>query len=244
MRHAHELFKDIPDTFNTAARFLFCEGGVYEIDEPPSAPDESTAKLNGDESLDPFMQLVIFRVAGSSTTENAKLKELVGQDDPTQIKLVNTKEQTYQVTSVDRPTAKDKITLQKCLKALGQDGKVKPAGTMALRPSLIEHAFSNVARPEEVDFSEEPTETFIIDDEVLAKIEVGMKMELVVCELNIGIRFIKEIWDVRVSFDTFLPQTLMLNWKDPVANERPAPSIHDPSMDEKVFDAAPFADDD
>lgn len=109
-------------------------------------------------------------------------------------------------------------------------GKVKAMGTMVLRPSIIEHAYSNVPHPWQVDFSKAATETFIVDNDVLQKVERGMKMHLEVCRLNIGTVFIKKVLDVRVSFDVLLPQSLMLHWKDPTPNDRPAPSVNDPDI--------------
>ena len=58
-----------------------------------------------------------------------------------------------------------------------------------------------------------------------------------------GLRFIKKALDVRVSFDTFLPQSLMTRWREPVPNERPPPSVANPNAESAAAgDAAGTAD--
>ncbi|KAI0132992.1 Argonaute complex, subunit Arb1, partial [Xylariales sp. AK1849] len=224
LRYARELSKELKESFNTAARFLFCDGGVGQD------PTFYSKKLN------PFNQLVIFRITVMFTANDENLKKLVAQPNPLEIKVVKTKVQTYEVVKVRRNN-KNVQVLEDVLEKESLRVIVNPSGTMILRPAIIDHAFGNRPRPDQVGLSREPTEAFFVDRNVLAKVQVGMKMELVVCELNIGIQFIKEVWDVRASFDTLLPQSLMLNWKIPVANERSAPSIHDSKADENGMDA-------
>lgn len=226
LQHARELYCELQDPFNTAARFLFCEDGVLSIDQGFVA-DETA---NTTQDLDPFKQLVIFRLTVMDTTNDKKLKKDVATDDLAQIRVTSTKTQTYRVISVHRRRKAEKKLLEKLLAQQGMEGQVKSAGTLELRRSIIDHAYSNLPRPDEFDRSmeQEPTEKFILDDDVLAKVQVGMKMHLEVCELNIGVRFIKAVRDVRVSFDTLLPQSLMFGWKAPVENERPAPSVDNP----------------
>lgn len=183
---------------------------------------------------DPFLQLIIFRLTIMDVTKNTE--HMAVNDDPRNIRIEATESKTYQVVSVNRRKKKEKITFESVLADQGLGGKVKPAGTMILRPSIIEHAYSNMPRPEELEWAGKETEQFIVEDEVLRKVEPGMKMELVVCKLNVGVAFIKEVLDVRPTFDTLLPQSLMLTWKDPTANERPAPSVDNPGSEEKMME--------
>ncbi|KAK9788684.1 hypothetical protein AB5N19_10207 [Seiridium cardinale] len=243
LRFARELYHDLQDSFNTAAKCLFVDGNVFEATNP--SPIGGTAR-EGEEflgqntamrtkKLDPFTQLVVFRISVMDVYKDTN--HLAADEDPRNIHVKSIEIETYQVISVQRRKKKEKAMLEKLLAEQGLDGKVKPMGTMTLRPSLIEHAYSNVPHPEQVAFDKDLTEKIIMDDEVLAKVQPGMKLQLEVCKLNIGIAFIKKVLDVRVSFDTLLPQSLMLTWKEPVENERPAPSVENPGSEDKAIDA-------
>ncbi|ORY64799.1 Argonaute siRNA chaperone complex subunit Arb1-domain-containing protein [Pseudomassariella vexata] len=246
IRHANELFVELPGSFNAAARFLFCEGGIYRLNEPTQEPAavDKTSKPDGDMEEDeshaeesyPFTQFIRFRLTVLDKIPDPKLKDIITKGEPTQIRIISTKTETYQVVDIERIKKSHKKTLEKLLDEMGYGGKVKPAGLLVLCPSIIEHAYSNLPRPEEVDFSKHLTESFFIDDDMLAKFKKGMRMKLVICELNIGLSFIKDCIDITVSFDTFLPQSLMHGWKDPVENERPAPSVENPNAEEKAMD--------
>ncbi|KAJ2982522.1 hypothetical protein NUW58_g6421 [Xylaria curta] len=224
LRYMHELILELPGAFNRAARSLFCDGQVRNIEK--------------DENYDTLVQ---FRLTALlwPMGENAKqIKEqILKAEDPTTIKLISTTEETYQVLKIERPRQKEKRTVDEQLAAMKVNCKLKPAGFIRVAPTIIAHGWGNVPRPEEVDFTGAKEEEFALEDELLAKLEVGMKIHMTVCELNIGLRFIKEVHDVRVSFDTFLPQYLMTGWKEPVPNERPPPSIHDPHAEEKAVSA-------
>ncbi|KAI0408977.1 hypothetical protein F4802DRAFT_616747 [Xylaria palmicola] len=225
LRYMNELILGLPGVFNSAARSLFCDGKVSHLDK--------------DENYDALVQFRLTALLWSLSEKTKQCKEKILQaEDPTTIKVVSTREGTYQVLAVERPRRKDKKVVDEQLTAMKLAVKLKPAGLIRVVPSIIEHGWGNMPRPEEVDFRDTEKEEFVLEDELLASVEVGMKMHLTVCELNIGLSFIKEVHDVRVSFDTFLPQYLMTNWKEPVPNERPPPSIHNPDSVEKAMSAA------
>ncbi|KAI0489799.1 Argonaute siRNA chaperone complex subunit Arb1-domain-containing protein [Xylaria cf. heliscus] len=230
LRYTHKLISQLPGTFNLAARSLFCEGGVKNIDE-----DEN------------YEALVVFRLAAllSPSSEEAQQskEQILKHEDPTTIKVISTTEQTYQVLGIERPRHKDKKMVDEQLAAMNLNVKLRPAGSLRVAPTIIAHGWGNMPRPEEVDFGNANKVEFLLEDELLAMFEVGMKIHVTVCELNIGLRFIKEVHDLRVSFDTFLPQYLMTDWKDPIPNERPPPSIHDLNAEEKAMSAEMAVDD-
>ncbi|KAK8869063.1 Argonaute-binding protein 1 [Apiospora arundinis] len=252
----YDLYAAIPDSFNTAARFLFCDGGIFKTYEPekpvsetPKAKEKTETGWEGYEArykpddLDAHLQLIIFRFNLMDKIKDEKLKQSIHETEPREIRVAKTKNQAYQVISTHRPSKRVKVHNEEMLQQENLGGKIKPTGIVLLRPTTIDHAWSNVPRPEEVDDSQRSTEMFIVDDDLLAKMVVGMKMQLVVCELNIGgFRFIKECQEVRTSFDTLLPQSLMQTWKDPVLNERPPPSVAHPEVGH--LDPAKMAQDD
>ncbi|KAK8050911.1 hypothetical protein PG993_002296 [Apiospora rasikravindrae] len=254
LRVTYELYAALPDSFSTAARFLFCDGGNFKTYEPEKPASETPKNKKASEwagydmhynpeELDAHLQLVIFRFNLLDKVRNEELKQEICDTEPKEMRVVNTKTQAYQVVSTHRSSKRVKAHNEGMLSQQDLGGKIKPTGIIILRPTIIDHAWSNVMRPEEFDKQEHPTESFILDDDLLAKLVVGMKMQLVVCELNIGgFRFIKECKEVRTSFDTLLPQSLMFTWRDPVPNERPAPSVFEPNPGHE--DPAKMAQDD
>ncbi|RYP93675.1 hypothetical protein DL770_000206 [Monosporascus sp. CRB-9-2] len=234
MRATHELVHELPGIFNGAAASLFCgdERAVDDLDKPEN-----------------FDKLVVFRLTVLDTCDNPeqrkKLAELMG--DPASIRSLATKEETYEVRDIIRPRHKHKKVLEGQLAQMQLQDKVRPAGRAVLRPAIIEHGYDNLPRPDEVDLSGAPAEEYLLEDELLAKLERGMKLRLTVCELDVGgvrVRIIRDVLDIRVSFDTFLPQTLLAKWKDPDPNERPPPSVANPGAEEKAVGHLLAGDDD
>ena len=261
MRATHELLAGLPGAFNGAATALFCE--------PPEEGGVQGRVRGADDLSNPenFDHWVAFRLtlleASTNATARAKIAAL-NPGDASALRAIDTREQEYEVRELRRPRAKYKKMLEAQLVAqgLGSDA-VKPAGRVVLGPAIIAHGRHGVPRPDEAEVEAElaarPGEEFLLEDELLAKLEPGMKLRLVTCGLalrsggkqeqekekeeDLGLRFIKEARDARVSFDTFLPQSLMAHWRDPVANERPAPSVANPRAEEKATDALAGAGD-
>jgi hypothetical protein len=230
LRHIHELVQGLPGPFNSIAHSLFCDGKVN------NSNNEENCEL-----------LVQFRLTALLWPLGEKVKQakknILKAEDPATIQVISTTEETYQVLGIERHRLKDKKTVDAQLTEMNPPRKLKAAGVLCVAPTLIAHGWGNTPRPEEVDFSDAEAEEFILEDELLAKFEVGMKIRMTVCELNVGLRFIKKVHDLRVSFDAFLPQYLLTNWKNPVPNERSPPSIHNPTAEEKLMDADMQPDD-
>ncbi|KAI1369702.1 Argonaute siRNA chaperone complex subunit Arb1-domain-containing protein [Xylaria arbuscula] len=224
LRYIHELTLELPGGFNCAARSLFCEGEMGHMDS--------------DESSDALVQFKLTTLVWSLSEKAKRVADnILNVVDPSTIKVVSQTKKTYQILKIVRPLHKDKKMVEKRLAEMEIESKIKPAGFISVRQSLMAHGWGNLPRPEEVDFSNSEAEEFILEDELLAKFEVGMKITMTVCELNVGLRFIKEVHELRVSFDTFLPQYLMVDWKNPIPNTRPPPSVHNPSVEEKAMSA-------
>ncbi|KAI1081586.1 hypothetical protein F5B20DRAFT_534533 [Whalleya microplaca] len=228
MRSMHELLKELPGTFNTACRSLFCDGLVNDLEKA--------------ENLSTFFTFRLTVVLWANANQNTK-EQILQIKEPEDIHVIETKEEVYEVVDVTRPRRQDIKMVEEQLEVVGKGNKVQPAGILMLKPSIIESGYDNAPRLDETDLSGAKTEKYVLEAHTIRKIEKGMKFKLVVCELNIGIRFIKEIVDARVSFDTFLPQSLMENWKEPVENERPPPSVYKPDVEHNALDAEEAGDD-
>ncbi|KAI1336377.1 Argonaute siRNA chaperone complex subunit Arb1-domain-containing protein [Xylariaceae sp. FL0016] len=217
LRYMHELIISMPGTFNNAACLLFVDDQVHNLED----------KDNLDAWLTFRLTLFLW-----GTDKDICHRIMDSKYLPHSIQIVETKKQTYRVVEIERP--KDRIIhkIEEHLEKANQPGRVKPAGILKLVPSVIEHGYGNMPNLQDVDI-ENPAdvEEYVVEDELLAKFGVGTKLQLAVCNTNIGVRFIKEVYDIRASFDLLLPQYLMKSWKDPAVNERPAPSIHDPNAE-------------
>jgi len=229
LQHMHQLMGDLPGPFNRAACSLFCNGKAADLDQEENF-----------ELLVHFRLTVLLWPLGKKAMQ-AK-ENILQTEDPSTIHVVSTTDKTYQVMGIERPRRKHIKSVQEHLETIEPNRKLTPAGVIRVVPAIIGHGWGNMPRPEDTDPSEAEEEEFIIEDSLLAKFEVGMKLHMTVCELNTGLCFIKEVYELRVSFDEFLPQHLMAHWKEPAPNERPPPSIHDqkyaegPIMNDQVGD--------
>ncbi|KAI0597489.1 Argonaute siRNA chaperone complex subunit Arb1-domain-containing protein [Biscogniauxia sp. FL1348] len=242
LRYVHELRNELPGPFNSAARQLFCNGGADDLDDPKNL-----------EAWYLFRITMLVWAADHQAAKDALIQNAANSTTPPFRVLRTREQQTYRVTEVERPYHKDvvKVKAQLAQAGAGQGDIPAAAAPVALIravPDVMEHGWGNVPRPDEITTTTADNiaheETFLIEDELAAKIVDGMKMRMTVCELGVNeskesgdddavvvLRFIKDVDELRVSFDTFLPQYLMTNWKDPVPNDRPAPSVHDKNTD-------------
>ncbi|KAI2470965.1 Argonaute siRNA chaperone complex subunit Arb1-domain-containing protein [Annulohypoxylon bovei var. microspora] len=227
LRMMHELLQELPGTFNSIAKELFY--------------DKELQKCKGNIEGELYDKLVSFRVTVLTSAKKRIRKRLItSSDDPTTTRVISIKEETYQVVDICAPDPGGITVVEEELEAAGHKGKGKPAGLLLLKPSIIDHGFNNVLRSDQFDSESAEVEEYLLEGELLAKFEKGMKIKAVVCELDIGLRFIAKVKDVRVSFDQFLPQMLMEGWKDPVPNERPPPSASHPDAEDKIPLAIPI----
>lgn len=246
LRLVVELYTGLPGKFNTAASSLFLDGKVHNIkpknddNDDDNDDHEVTETTDNSEDTENMDNLVIFRVTVLfSVLVDDKIKKNLLEDDVGNIYVVNNKEEkTYEVVETIQPNRKHVQKVEERLQKEGMAGKGKPAGILKLKPSVIEYGYGNELRLDEFDHDSAKVEEYLLEDELLAKFEVGMKIRAVVCELNIGIHFIKEVKEIRASFDQFLPQMLMDGWKEPVPNERPPPSASNPNANPSVEEEA------
>ncbi|KAI1638697.1 Argonaute complex, subunit Arb1 [Biscogniauxia mediterranea] len=255
LRYVHELRNELPGPFNSAARQLFCNGGADDLDDPKNL-----------EAWYLFRITVLVWAADHQAAKDALIKSVAADSTSSPLRVLRTREQqTYRVTEIERPRRKDVAKVKAQLAQAGAEQGDVPAVTAAAPvalvravPDVIEHGWGNVPRPDEITTATATAaedvreEMFLIEDELAGKIRDGMKLRMTVCELGVNgskgdgnndddaaavvLRFIKHVDELRVSFDTFLPQYLMANWKDPVPNDRPAPSVHDKEKGNKDGD--------
>lgn len=135
---------------------------------------------------------------------------------------------SLEVFSIIRPGD----NLKDNFKRLAIDGKkvsLPPIGKAIFKPTTIEGPVYDLPRP--FPFDREDISIFL-DDNILRDLKVGMKMTAVICELAGGFYFLKKLCDIYPSFYIFLPQELMLHFKEPCDQPRPAPSAKKPEVED------------
>ncbi len=167
------------------------------------------------------------RVFYASVAAHTFLFEKLRGSPPNTIEVVDEVRQTFEVVKICEPDEKLTRLYLGMKSPKGDTGTIKPCGKLTLKPIDFEDGYDKGSvRGPAPGIGEK--EEFVLDWTVLQHITVGMKLKLIVCMLNINFKFIKAFADVRPRYYTFLPQELMIAYKEPVANERPAPSVEDP----------------
>ncbi|KAL7800252.1 Argonaute siRNA chaperone complex subunit Arb1 domain-containing protein [Trichoderma ceciliae] len=148
------------------------------------------------------------------------------------IELLRQYECTLEITKIHLPT-EDMIERFKRLAIDICDKKKKlrlmPIGKLSLKPATIEDGWVHPDTPHPLQGREID---LYFEQGILANLRPGMKMTLEIGELGAGVRFVRRIRKIVPSFYTFLPQELMRGFKPPRENDRPAPSIHDPTAED------------
>ena len=209
---------DAPGDFNVAARTLYC-------------PDtERDSFYHGHEPMPQRRATIIF-MATVATMDQDTVDAVVAANKTNAIKLVDTAEQAFEIVALHEP---DEVATRNYLgvkdPTAGALGTIDPCGVVVLKPTFIQNGWDR-GSPEYVA-STLTWERLVLNQQVMRHLVVGMKLRLVVCTLNMGIKFIKEIIEICPSYYTFLPQELMLAYKEPIPSTRPARSADDPDVED------------
>ncbi|PHH63631.1 hypothetical protein CDD81_5612 [Ophiocordyceps australis] len=203
----------LPGYFHTAATQLFA---------PPDPSDWSFSRLPHPKGFD---AKAVFYTACALLGEADALQSST-QGGP---KVVSQSDCTLEVVRVELPSA-DLVQRFKTLQINNQVFRQTPMGKAFFKPATIEEGSVDPVVTEPATESE----TWLyFDQDVLAVMKPGTKMALRIVELDTGIRFVSNIPDVFPSYYVFLPQILMKYYKAARPNDRPAPSVHDPDVEEK-----------
>ncbi|QSZ34217.1 hypothetical protein DSL72_005807 [Monilinia vaccinii-corymbosi] len=95
-------------------------------------------------------------------------------------------------------------------------GALKPIGKLLCKqwegPGYNYEDRTDDGNDEVVDDS---VEEFWLEDEILQHCYPGLKLEVVVQELNIGVKYFDQVLEVFPSFHLYLPNEKMMGWKEP-----------------------------
>jgi hypothetical protein len=206
----------LPGEFNVACSTIFggSHKGTYSPDYMKWLPDGEGLVGMSDKVA---KQVVMFGIAAAGTEEQAiKFHEL---DRSAKIEVVNVYEAGFEVTEISFADSETRLFYKEQsaeFRILGSL-KARPWKNPALPPPDLtkeeERALAAQGHPDELlgvaDFE------FLVEDATLRFMFVGMKIEATVRELNCGIKYFDTVIAVYPSFHTFLPNEMMLGWKNP-----------------------------
>ena len=253
----------MPGQFNLACVELFCKESAHRVFDDGLDPLlNTTATTNKDWNAAHIFRTTVElqnKVIGSKAAQMAK-------EDISSIRIVRTREVELEITRLvrsprgvrERYAAMVKSLAEEAEEAKQPDGDQEPktsgedrgqeaardidgsapkmAGVVITKHYSIEEGIANQPRPDEDELAARGPEAFFLDTDVMKLLRVGMKLRVVMHELNCDINFVSVVKELLPSFHTFLPQELMVDWKEPKPNEREAPSEENPDAEEESAD--------
>ena len=128
------------------------------------------------------------------------------------------------------PATEETINAYKAVKDThGESGKLRPLGILKLRhwenPFALEEDLTEaeIANPGIIE--PHPDTEIWLEDFILEACFIGMKIEAMFHELDIGLTYFDATTNLHPSFYTYLDNERMAYWKEPKLNERPPPMV-------------------
>lgn len=214
-----QLYASLPGQFNLAAGELF-------------RPDDAAKSWSFQQFTRPegFDAKSVFYSAFALMDEPDMFSKICEQQ-PTVVREYTC---ALELVEVSRPS-EDIVNRVKSLVIEGNAAGHVAVGKAMFKSTSIEDDWVTPEVPWPIP---EETMTLYFDDKLLSHMPVGMKARLTICELDVGLRFVKTVDIIVPSFYTYLPQELMRYYKTPQETDRPAPSVQDPDAEEKQHSMA------
>ncbi len=200
----------LPGRFNTALQMLHCKP---DKDEPfgfvynQAIPDPKHSKLSVAVTLSILMP------------DNDRFQT------PADWRIIDTRDMTFEIFSITLPDDEMRAKFKSVNEHFPDAPDIPPCGIITAEPVMLRDGWDVTVK--ELPSSFDGNSVFILEEDILRLLKESMTLDVCVCTLNVGLRFIKYVKAVKPTYYTFLPQELMLNYKEPVANDRPAKSVHD-----------------
>lgn len=134
------------------------------------------------------------------------------------IEIVATKKRYLEVVSIEQPRQDIVAEFAKVKNDCDETGYIKVVGVLNCKdwdgPGFEDEDMTDDGDndPEPIDA---PIESFWLEYDILEHCFIGMKMEVTVHELNIGVKFFDYVGGIYCSFHTYLPNEKMVGWKEP-----------------------------
>lgn len=227
----YDLMELLPGKFNLAGYMLL--DGTPETDVDPEWAPASKPPFDKEAAR------TILLAHGSVLLDNAncnRLQKALNNPDARIVKGTG----CFEVVGITPPSkaaiAQLEIATDCMNQHFKQDLSLEACGRLAVRPTFVQSGWqvtptSGVPVMTTLDgeyTTAKVPEFFFVELEALETFKIGMKMQLSFITLEDGlVNFMSRAENIYQSFYTFLPQELMIKYKEPKPNERPARSIHD-----------------
>lgn len=205
--HAHI---SLPGQFNHACSELF--GGFYS---GSYIGDKEWAQgLDIPMGMSPALARQIFRIGMTVLAPNKIFEQYKSQSLSDKITMTTTNDASFEITAL---IPADQYTL-KLYEQKFADG-IKPLGKMKARtwqgaPSVEEDLTEEEAAAA-ITAKEIKEYEFWVEDDIIQRCFIGMKIETTIHHLSFGIDFFDNIAGLYCSFYTSLPNEAMIGWKEP-----------------------------
>lgn len=255
-----EIGATMPGDFNLACQVLFCSTGSANSILPGSVDSKNVLyemkPFHGEENAwdtgiiapKDFDAERVFKATISIHEPGLIDRVLQHTADP--IRVVKTYEDAFAVNEIVYPNEGIVNIYNGIKNKAGKTRTIKPIGRVILVPTIIEDGWDNHPTLAEGRGDEGRPISIYLEHTTMANLKEGMKLRLTICQLNIGdggaggdvIHFIKACSEVLPTFHTFLPQSLMMHYKQPRLSDRPPPSVDDPHAEDRAVLAEVEAD--
>ncbi|KAH6723035.1 Argonaute siRNA chaperone complex subunit Arb1-domain-containing protein [Leptodontidium sp. MPI-SDFR-AT-0119] len=235
-----QLASQLPGDFNVSASILY--GGKYEAISLDNAAwgGEDADLLGVDLGISVLQAERIFKTGIAFAGTDELFVETMKAD----VHITKTESKYFEVVGIERASLLSIEEYAAIKDHNGNAGFIKALGVIKMKawggPGFDEDDLTDAeaeAAKAALEEAGDTTESFWLEDELLQYCFVGMKVDVVVRELNIGIKFFDVINGIYCSFHTVLPNEKMVGWKEPVPNTRPPPTVEDPEVEERAFEA-------
>ena len=204
----------LPGDVNKSCSEIF--GGMYQGMWSDNQEWLQGRDIDYDIGISPQHARKVFKYALAVNADDNTLKTYRQQLEDKATKVVSVHENTgFEVTELIFAT-QDTLNFY----AQPECVDLKPVGKMRAKTWIIPtSADDDLTEAEEVTLAAKVPETkyyeFWVEDEILSKCVVGMKLEATVTELSFGVSYFDALFGVHCSFYQLLPNELMAGWRTP-----------------------------
>ncbi|CAD6563964.1 MAG: hypothetical protein ASARMPRED_002593 [Alectoria sarmentosa] len=204
----------LPGDVNKSCSEIF--GGMYQGMWSDNQEWLQGRDIDYDIGISPQHARKVFKYALAVNADDNTLKTYRQQLEDKATKVVSVHENTgFEVTELIFAT-QDTLNFYAQLECVD----LKPVGKMRAKTWIIPtSADDDLTEAEEAILAAKVPETkyyeFWVEDEILSKCVVGMKLEATVTELSFGVSYFDALFGVHCSFYQLLPNELMAGWRTP-----------------------------
>lgn len=205
----NQIRRLLPGDFNIAASSLY--GGRYQSINLSNQQWGSSADQGFSEAESQRIFKTAIALSGTEEMFQAVMAE--------EVRIVASEKRYFEVVKVEQPHPDIIAQCSVIQNTEGKTGYVKALGRLHVKawdgPDVEEEDMTDDEDNGGSASTDDLVEAFLLEHDILDQFFVGLKMEAVVHELNIGIKFIDYAAGLYCSFHTSLPNEKMSGWKEP-----------------------------